>query len=517
MNHTTKPINHPYLFSYRPALLAATIAALYLAFSPTAVLAADIVGTPGTPLIINTNHSGDTAYGVKETTNDAENGVVDIQTGGKIDDAWGGYSIDGIAKTNQASLSGGEAKNVIGGHSKNNDADNNQVSISAGPVAYDVTGGSASKDATNNRVSITGGQMRLIRGGFSIGAGSAKDNQVSITGGEVSSGIYGGLSNDGDTTNNRISIGGGTVDGVYGGYAKHHANDNQVSISAGTVKNLVYGGYSQEGTATNNHISITGGTVENFVYGGGSSKGTATNNHISITGGTVEGGVAGGRSYEGTATNNHVSISGGTFSNYIAAGHGWQTASTVTDNTLTIEGGTFKATVQLLGYAGSAATTGGNSMHLKIAGLTINNISTFNNLYFYLPNSVQNGDSVAILQDAAGTDLSSTVIGVCATAGSTLAVGDEITLIDAAGTLQTSSDTPANNTGNMTGCSPDYEFTLQKVNNALIATVTKAPAAAPQQGAQPVPGLGAKTLALLMLIFAAITAWFIHRRSAITL
>ncbi len=46
MNHTTKPphqlTNHPYLFSYRPALLAATIAAIYLACSPTAVLAADM-------------------------------------------------------------------------------------------------------------------------------------------------------------------------------------------------------------------------------------------------------------------------------------------------------------------------------------------------------------------------------------------------------------------------------------------------------------------------------------------
>ncbi len=458
-------------------------------------MAADIIANPN---IINTDHSSDNAYGVKETVNDAENGVVDIQAGGKIDNAWGGHSIDGIAKTNQASLSGGEAKRVIGGRSRNNDADNNQV-----------------------------------------------------------------------------------------------------SISAGTVGNSVIGGNSSKGIATNNHITITGGTVS-YVYGGHSQEGTATNNHVSISGGTVEY-VTGGTSYKGTATNNHVSISGGTFSGNIRAGYGAQTVSTVTDNTLTIEGGSFKETVQLWGYFGQAATTGGNSMHLKIAGLTIGNIRRFNNLYFYLPNSVNNGDNVATLK-ASSTDLSAAAIGVCAAAGSLLTVGDTVTLIQAQ-SLSTSSDTPPNTTAGMTGCSPDYEFTLEKVNNALIATVTKAPGGintysisgtvsglsgtlvlqnnggdnltltadggftfatavadggnyavsvlaqpagqncsvnnaggtvnggpvtniavtcqttgVPQQGtAQPVPGLGGKALALLMLILAAMTAWFIHRRSATAL
>ncbi len=452
-------------------------------------MAADIIANPN---IINTDQSGNNAYGVKETVNDAENGVVDIQTGGKIDGAWGGYSIDGIAKTNQASLSGGEAIGVFGGASWKNHADNNQVSISAGMVKYNVTGGeSIEKDATNNRVSITGGQMREVRGGFSTGTGSAKDNQVSISDGQVLSTIYGGLSNEGDATNNRVSIDGGTAKRfVYGGNAKHHANDNQVSINDGTMESNVYGGYSFTQHADNNQITISGGTVENWVVGGGSTK--------------------------GTATNNHVSISGGTFSDHIMAGRGEETTSTVTDNTLTIEGGTFKETVQLSGYTGQAATTGGNSMHLKIAGLTIRNIRTFNNLYFYLPNSVNHGDNVVTLQ-ALSTDLSAAAIGVCAATGSPLTVGDTVTLIQAQ-SLSTSSNTSPNTTAGMTGCSPDYEFTLEKVNNALIATVTKAPAAAPQQGAaQPVPGLGAKTLALLMLILAAITAWFIHRRSATAL
>ncbi len=598
-------------------------------------MAADIVANPNN---INTDHSGDNAYGVNETVNDAENGVVDIQTGGKIDRAWGGYSSDGIAKTNQASLSGGEAISVTGGGSRNNDADNNQVSISAGTVAHEVTGGrSLEKDATNNRVSITGGQMRGVRGGISTGGvGSAKDNQVSITGGEVSLDISGGVSNNGDATNNYVSIDGGTVERyVYGGKAEHHANYNQVSISDGTIKLKVTGGYSSAQNADNNQITISGGTVERSVIGGDSTKGVAkdnqvtmsagtvesviggnsregvaTNNHVSITGGTVENGVIGGSSNKGTATNNHVSISGGTFSGNIRAGRGIETASTVTDNTLTIEGGSFKETVRLSGYGyyDQAATTGGNSMHLKIAGLNIDNISRFNNLYFYLPNSVNNGDNVVTLQ-ASSTDLSAAAFGVCAAAfgvcaavGSPLTVGDTVTLIQAQN-LSTSSDTPPNTTAGMTGCSPDYEFTLQKVNNALIATVTKAPGgintysiggtvsglsgtlvlqnnggddltltadggftfatpvanggsyavsvfanpagqtcsvnnasgtvnggpvtgvsvtcqatSAPQQGtAQPVPGLGGKALALLMLILAAITAWFIHRRSATVL
>ncbi len=346
---------------------------------------------------------------------------------------------------------------------------------------------------------------------------------------------------------------------------------------------------------------MSGGTAGD-VWGGASEDGNAENNQVTITGGTVNDSVRGGFSLGGSnANNNQVTITGGTFTNLIAAAVG---AGTVKDNTLTISGGSFADSVDLYGYdiGGAPATASGNSIRLKVAGLTINNIAGVNNLYFYLPASIQNGDSVAILKDAAaaGTDLSSTVIGVCAAAGSALTVGDEITLIDAV-TLQTSSNTPANNTGGMTGCSTGYEFALEKVNNTLIAKLTKAPAAAytvggtvsglsgtlvlqnnggddltltadggftfatpvangssyavsvlaqpagqncsvnnaggtvnggpvtniavtcqatgvPKQGAaQPVPGLGGKALALLMLILAAMTGWFIHRRSATAL
>ncbi len=422
--------------------LAGAVVWLGLAFSPTAVLAADIIANPNN---INTDHSGDNAYGVKETVNDAENGVVKIQTGGIIDSATGGYS----------------------------------------------------------------------------DSGNAKSNQVTVSGGTVNWNVEGGYSDSG------------------------YANNNQVSISAGKV-NYVIGGYSDSSYADNNQVTINGGTVNGNAYGGFSDSGNANNNQVTIT--------------------------GGTFTNIIAAAGG---VGTVKDNTLTISGGSFANSVDLYGYdtGGTPATASGNSIHLKVAGLTINNIAGVNNLYFYLPNNVQNGDSVAILQDtaAAGTDLSSTVVGVCAAAGSALAVGDEITLIDAAGTLQTSSDTPANDTGGMTGCGTvsglngtlvlqnnggdnltlmtNGAFTFAtpvanggsyavsvlaqpagqncSVNNAggtvnggpvTNIAVTCQTTGVPQQGtAQPVPGLGGKTLALLMLILAAITAWFIHRRSATVL
>ncbi len=449
--------------------LAGAVVWLGLAFSPAAVLAADIIANPN---IISTDQSGNNALGVKATTADAENGVVEIQTGGIIDSAVGGVSDSGNAKSNQVTVSGGTVNgDAYGGYSDSGNVKSNQVTVSGGTVDGDATGGYSDSGTINN-------------------------NQVTVSGGTVQGNASGGASDSGDT------------------------NNNQVTVSSGTVEWVIGGETGGSGTANNNQVTVSGGTVAVVLGGGARGNGTTNYNQVTITGGTVKEEIGGGSSHLGDANNNQVTITGGTFTNLnlIAAAVG---AGTVKDNTLTISGGSFADSVDLYGYytGGTPPTTAsGNSIHLKVAGLTINNIAGVNNLYFYLPASVQNGDSVAILKDAAaaGTDLSSTVIGVCAAAGSALAVGDEITLIDAAGTLQTSSNNPANNTSGMTGCSTSYTFALEKVNNTLIAKLTKVPA--PQQGAaQPVPGLGGKTLALLMLILAAMTAWFIHRRSATVL
>ncbi len=506
-NHIT---NYNKYCSFSHRLLVSVVTVVFLAFSPTAVLAADIIGTSGTPLIINTDQSGNNAYGVKETGNDAEGGIVDVQPGGIIDNARGGYSETGIANNNQATVSGGTVNETVYGGRSDYISQNNQVSISGGVIAENAPG---------------------------------------------------------------------VVFSVVGGASEITADSNSVSISGGTINGLMITGGGGMFNAQNNQVSISGGIINAFVIGGFSAN---------------------------LAQNNHVTISGGIINSGIFAGAVDHDIAGVINNTLTITGGTFANSVVIGGYSIDANINPiafGNTINLKVSGLSIDNIVGVNNLHFYLPDSVQNGDTVMILNDQdvwntgiSGTDLTNTVIGVCAAAGSALNDGDVITLINAQN-LSTSSNNPVNDTSNMTGCSPVYQFALEKDNNNLIARVTKAAVAtytiggtvsglsgtlvlqnnggdnltmsadgsftfatavidgngysvsilsqptgqtctvnnasgtvnganintvsvtcqataAPQPAAQPVPGLGGKALALLMLLLAAMTAWFIHRRSA---
>ncbi len=158
-NFFSNDCHHGRILSYRATVLASAVAAVCLTVSPTTVLAADIVGTPPTPVIIDSDHSDDIAYGVKKTDDNAEGGVVEVRTNGKISSAAGGYSENGNAKDNQVNVSGGEVLFLVfGGASENGVVENNRVNISSGKTNT-VMGGFSNNDSVNNQVSVDGGMI----------------------------------------------------------------------------------------------------------------------------------------------------------------------------------------------------------------------------------------------------------------------------------------------------------------------------------------------------------------------
>ncbi|PIE45609.1 MAG: hypothetical protein CSA45_01765, partial [Gammaproteobacteria bacterium] len=138
--------NSYYSPRFKKTLLATAITLTLSVLSPTVVLAAGMItGTPGTPLIIKTDQSGNEAVGVLETgSNPAENGIVEIQTGGVIDGATGGHSDNGNATNNHVTVSGGTINGSnYGGISEHRNATNNSVTISGGTVTGNNTGGAS--------------------------------------------------------------------------------------------------------------------------------------------------------------------------------------------------------------------------------------------------------------------------------------------------------------------------------------------------------------------------------------
>ena len=122
---------------------------------------------------------------------------------------------------------------------------------------------------------------------------------------------------------------------------------------------------------TGNTITVSGvSTVEEAVYGGYSDKaGIVTDNNVTIAGGTFQKPVYGGYSDKsGTVAGNKVTLTGGTFQDVIYGGAGGDPSATgtftVNNNTVTIAGGTFSTNIYG-GYSWKAdGTTTGNTVNL---------------------------------------------------------------------------------------------------------------------------------------------------------
>ena len=239
-----------------------------------------------------------------------------------------------------------------------------------------------------------------------------------------------------------------------GGYS--HLADNASSSNNSVVLDnsesmYVYGGLNNnmnEGSKTvahNNTVTLKNGNSAMYVFGGAGEF--ANGNTINIQDSTVTAAIFAGTGTSGE-DNNTVSISG----------------KSVLNNAV-IFGGMFHKT--------------GNTLQMHTSGVTAGDIANFENLHFYLPNNIANGDTVLTLDDPAfrtPTDITGANIGVAVTGGkAALQPGDRITLINAELGL-TADAKPVNNTSGMKGIqgvSLRYGFDLSTDPNNLYATVNK--------------------------------------------
>ena len=242
----------------------------------------------------------------------------------------------------------------------------NTVTVNSGTVGGHVFGGIAARkadmviqSATNNTVNILGG---------TIGSSSGTNGNVT-----------GGWTDFGSVINNRIDITGTTT--IYGivfggwinGGSGNEAKKNIVNIAGSGVmlRSNVYGAYTQGATEmTDNIVTIDGSSVwklDAIIAGAYSALNTSTitDNTVTITGGTDirRAAIYGGRG-QGLSTieNNTVTITGGNIGSQgpgstIYGGHNFNGSKDVTDNTVSISGGNIRATI----YGGGS--TGGVAEH----------------------------------------------------------------------------------------------------------------------------------------------------------
>ena len=321
----------------------------------------------------------------------------------------------------------------------NNGATGGKVTINGGTfVDTEVYGGyveSDTVDASDNKVEISkvdeNSTFGFISGGEAYGAdGNANYNRVTLSAKDATYkyDIYGGYSDSGDANNNAVNISAGTFDDVsiYGVQAGGGASDNKVEISnveANSTFVYISGGeaYGSGMSAEKNRVTLSAGnaTYRDDIYGGYSDSGDANNNAVNISAGTFKDvDIYGGYSVDENATYNTVNISGAAdlseVSLYGGAGYDSFTGTFVryggatTPNTLNI--GT-NSTM----YKGKV---GG------IAGFDVINFESIN-----WEKDDGNDDGVIEVYNLELKDTKVTVGNVRVAGNTTLAAGDDMTLI----------------------------------------------------------------------------------------
>ena len=239
------------------------------------------------------------------------------------------------------------------------------------------------------------------------------------------------------------------------------------------------GGYSHlaDNASSSNNSVVLDNSESMYVYGGlnnnmnEGSKTVAHNNTVTLKNGSSAMYVFGGAGV--FANRNTINIQDSTVTAAISAGVG---TSGEANNTVSISG---KSVLNNAVIFGGMLHKTGNTLQMHTSGVTAGDIANFENLHFYLPNNIANGDTVLTLDGQAfgtPTDITGANIGVAVTGGkAALQPGDRITLINAELGL-TADAKPVNNTSGMKGIqgvSLRYGFDLSTDPNNLYATVNK--------------------------------------------
>ncbi|MBR4908290.1 MAG: autotransporter outer membrane beta-barrel domain-containing protein [Acidaminococcaceae bacterium] len=439
-------------------------------------------------------------YTVKMTGANVQ--VGDVSGGIGIGDASGDIPA-GNASGNNVEISAGKVKgDVSGGVSDYGSADNNTVTISGGTVgnskdtedSYIYGGASEYGEASNNTVTIKGDAKvytDAVVGGYNYyayaDAADANNNTVTINakGAEVGK-VYSGLTNQGNANKNTVTINDGSVTGevdygkyglatIVGGYTYNgNATDNTVIISGGQINGspfevmgneygpgMVVGGFASGGEASNNTVIISGGTL------GGESispLGDDTNNDDNRGGETAEAPaiVIGGFSTQ-KANNNTVTISGGDIKDgvLIVGGMVLPTLEGEEDTSDTTGYEANNNTVNILtpinanyliggldSTSESVNAGSGNTLNIAAKNVTTNAVGGFQNMNFYLPSDIANGDTMLTIKgieewseyvngepaegatkEIYGNDLQGVTFGVAALSGVNLEVGNTVNLV----------------------------------------------------------------------------------------
>ncbi|MDL2267457.1 autotransporter outer membrane beta-barrel domain-containing protein [Desulfovibrio sp. OttesenSCG-928-G15] len=298
---------------------------------------------------------------------------------------------------------------------------------------------------------------------------SISGNTVNIGNGASATDVYGGW---GDTvgantvditvSNNHIVNNGGTLAKSYGGYAFINmmgvnstgiVSDNTVTHKSGHITGNVAGGYALLGgidtASPHNHISVTG----NHVYIDGTTK--------------VDGDIYGGLIYiyPALASSNPI-------------------VASVTDNSVTISGSPdlsattlYGGRITVSGTPLSGAINTGNTLNLKTSNLTVAGLENYQNLNFYVPETLAANGKMLIVTGTA--DITGTTVKVGMNGNnSPLVKGDSITLIDASAGSLISTGYTANGAPSalgIQGITKAYTFdvALDPTGKILQAEVTK--------------------------------------------
>ncbi|PPB67944.1 hypothetical protein [Campylobacter hyointestinalis] len=269
---------------------------------------------------------------------------------------------------------------------------------------------------------------------------------------------------------NSVTVNSGTINGdVLGGYSE--SNDditkNTVNISSGTINGWIHGGRSFSGNANLNIINISSGTMNSWILGGNSSSGSANSNTINITGGTIERNVFGGFSDSGSATNNTINISGNP---------------------------TFGASTILYGgdkNSGTGDVFTSNTLNIRTKNIAVKDIKNFEFINLYLLDSTKANDTILKVNDAITFGGSNTKLNVSApnSINSNFNIGDSITLISSATSIDTSKLTISNTSFQTSSLAYIYNFDITSETQAINATLnTKADN--PAQKALSEPSIG---------------------------
>ena len=363
-------------------------------------------------------------------------------------------------------------------------------SVSVGSTSYSNTVAPTTATAANNTVTVislgASAAPDFIFGGWH-GTEKVSKNTVIVKEAVLDRTFIAGGMGVGATSYNTVDISSksrsATPDTVvvYGGYS-HSANSdwNTVSVTNRYVTDDINGGYigtRTTGTSTSHNSVVIDNSKVRIARGGfnqNDSTGSGTKadgNTVTLKNGSFATSVIGGTGE--FASGNTINIQDSTVTAEISAGVG---TSGEANNTVSISG---KSVLNNAVIVGGMFHKTGNTLQMHTSGVTAGDIANFENLHFYLPNNIANGDTVLTLDGQAfgtPTDITGANIGVAVTGGkAALQPGDRITLINAELGL-TADAKPVNNTSGMKGIqgvSLRYGFDLSTDPNNLYATVNK--------------------------------------------